>query len=206
MPVMTDFQQKRLSWKHHKTYILLSISAFIIKLSKYSKLNYLSSRKRYEHKMKSKAIALLLVTGMLLAGFTGCSGTKAADTETRTFMGQVTAIDNNTITLALGEQARSSDGTKQNANANATSASSTGSDTQPSAPPDGTGNGGPNGQSGNGGTPPARPDGKTSGSAMGTAPQGGGQAPSSTNGQAPSSADGQTPKCRRTGSCCRQHA
>ena len=91
--------------------------------------------------MKSKAIALLLVAVMLLAGFTACSGKTAADTETKTFMGQVTAIDNNTITLALGEQARSSDDTKQNANAASTS--STGSDTQPSAPPDGTGNGAP---------------------------------------------------------------
>ena len=130
--------------------------------------------------MKSKAIALLLVAVMLLAGFTGCSGKTAADTETRTFMGQVTSIDNNTIKLALVEQARLSDDAKQNANA--TSTSSTGSDKKPSAPPDGNGNGAPGG---NGGTPPARPDGQ--------APSSSGQTPSSSSsGQTPSSG-GQAP-------------
>lgn len=133
--------------------------------------------------MRSKAIAILMVAGMLLAGFTGCSGKTDAEAETSTFMGQVTAIDNNTISLAIGEQTKTSGSAKQDASVNAASTSSSATDTQPAAPPDGSGNSAPGAHDGNSGTPPARPDGQTSGAAMGTAPQSGGPPPS---GQAPS--------------------
>ena len=129
---------------------------------------------------KQKAISLLLIVGMLTAGFVGC-GQAAESDVTSTITGQVTAIEDDTITLALGDLNEMPTGDQQ---ADPSGEAAT-SDAAMQAPPDGQNtapdqNGAPGGpgeagempgnpgdQDQAGGTPPTPPEGLSEGTSGG---------------------------------------
>lgn len=135
--------------------------------------------------MKNKAIPLLLVTLLLLAGFTGCAKSEEA-TVTRTITGQVTAIDGSNITLALGDQETMPSSDQQSSDTSGAAMQTPPSD-QGGAP---GAQGNPGGPGQGGGVPPSDITGGTppEGTADGTPPA----APGATSGGA-MTGNGETP-------------
>ena len=166
--------------------------------------------------VNTKVMCAVLTAAMVMTGFTACAGstsasaqesttaseeqdtlaaenTESGEEKVETYLGQITAIDGNVISIALAEQPELPDGQAPDSNGQAPNGEAPSGEAP--AKPDGEA---PTGEAPNGngqapddngqapsGEAPAKPDGEAP---TGEAPNGNGQAP---NGEAPAKPDGE---------------
>ena len=177
--------------------------------------------------VNTKVMCAVLTAAMVMTGFTACGGstsasaqetestaatdvqetlapesTESGEKKVETYLGQITAIDGNVISIALAEQPELPDGEAPNGNGQAPDSNSQAPNGEAPAKPDGetptgeapNGNGqAPDNNQAPNGEAPAKPDGEAP---TGEAPSENGQAPDNSqapNGEAPAKPDGEAP-------------